>query len=75
MKFQQYLSALVNDNSAISPRTRAANLAGVRGKGTSSKPVAKRARIDRSLAETLDKMAESNAEIEKLRIEAGVTMH
>jgi len=58
-----------------SPRTRATNLVGSCNKGTSSKPIAKRARIDRSWMDTLDKMVESSAEIEKLRTEAFVTMY
>ena len=57
-----------------SPRTCVANLADVRGKATSSIP-SKRARIDRSLMETLDRLVDSNAEIECLRIEASLTMH
>ena len=51
-----------------------ANLVGCRGKGTSSQP-SKRPTIERNLMETLDKMADSIAEIEKLRIEATLTMH
>ena len=62
------------ESTGSSPRTRAANLAGVRGKATSSTP-SKRARVDRSLMETLDRLVDSIAEIERLRIEASLTMH
>ena len=57
-----------------SPRTRAANLAGIREKGTSSQP-AKKPKIDRNLMDALDSMTKSNTEIEKLRIEATMAMH
>ena len=57
-----------------SPRTRTANLIGCCGKGISSKPT-KRAKVDRNLMEALDKLADSMAEIEKLRIETTLTMH
>ena len=62
------------ESSGSSPRTRAANLLGCRGKGTSSQP-AKRPKIERNLMDTLDRLADSTAEIEKLRIEAALTMH
>ena len=62
------------DSIGSSPRTRAANLVGCRGKGTSSQP-AKRPKVERNLMETLDRMADSRAEIEKLRIEAALTVH
>ena len=62
------------ESTGSSPRTRVANLAGVCGKATSSTP-SKRARVDRSLMETLDRLVDSNAEIERLRIEASLTMH
>ena len=57
-----------------SPRTRAANLASVDWKGTSSQP-AKKPKIDRNLMDALDRMTESNTKIEKLRIEATMAMH
>ena len=57
-----------------SPRTCAPNLAGVRGKATSS-TLSKRAQVDRSLMETLNRLIDSNAKIERLRIEASLTMH
>ena len=56
------------------PRTRATNLIGVSGKGTNSTP-SKRARVDRNLMESLDRLADSTAEIERLRIEVALTMH
>jgi hypothetical protein len=56
------------------PRTRAANLVGVSGKGTNSRP-SKRAKVDRNLMNSLDRLADSTAEIERLRIEATLTMH
>ena len=62
------------DSIRSSPRTWAANLVGCCGKGTSSQP-SKRPRIERNLMETLDRMADSIVEIEKLRIEAALTMH
>jgi hypothetical protein len=55
-------------------RTRAANLVGVSGKDTNSTPF-KRARVDRNLMDTLDRLADSTAEIERLRIEVALTMH
>lgn len=51
----------------------AANLLGCRGQGTSS--TAKRARVDRDLMDTLNRMSESTATIEKMRIEAVLSMH
>jgi len=50
--------------ASTSPRTRAANLVGCRGQGTSSS--AKRARVDRDLMDTLNRMSESTATIEKM---------
>ena len=47
---------------------------GCRGKGTSSQP-SKRPKVERNLMETLDRMADSTAEIEKLRIEAALSVH
>ena len=61
-------------STGTNPRTRAANLAGVRRKGTSSQP-SNKAKTDRNLMDALDRMTESNTEIEKLRIEATMTMH
>ena len=61
-------------STSSSPRTHAANLAGVRGKGTSSQ-LAKKPRIERNLMDALDRMIESNTKIEKLRIEATIAMH
>ena len=43
-------------------------------KGTNSTP-AKRARVDRNLMDSLDRLADSTAEIERLRIEVVLTMH
>ena len=63
-----------HESTGSSPRTRAANLIGCRGKGISSKP-AKRATIDYNLMDALDRLADSSAEIEKLQIEANLTMH
>ena len=57
-----------------SPRTYVANLPGVCGKATSSTP-SKRARVDRGLKETLDRLVDSNAEIEHFRIDASLTIH
>ena len=62
------------DSTGSSPRTRATNLVGCRGKGTFSQP-SKRPKVERNLMETLDRMANSTAEIEKLRIEAALTVH
>ena len=59
--------------ASTSPRTRVANLVGCRGQGTSS--TAKRARVDRDLMDTLNRMSESTATIEKMRIEAALSMH
>ena len=53
------------DSTGSSPHTRATNLVGCRGKGTSSQP-AKRPKVERNLMETLDRMADSTAEIEKV---------
>ena len=61
-------------STGISPRTRAANLAGVRGKGTSSQPT-KKTKTDGNLMDALDRMTESNTKIEKLRIESSMAMH
>jgi len=61
-------------STSTSPQTCVANLVGCCGKGTSSK-LAKRAKIDRNLMDALDKLADFSAEIEKLRIEASLTMH
>ena len=61
-------------STGSSPQTRAANLAGVRGKGTSSQPT-KKPKIERNLMDALDRMTESITEIEKLRIEATMAMH
>jgi hypothetical protein len=56
------------------PRTRAANLVGVSGKDTNSTP-SKRAKVDWNLMNSLDRLTDSTAEIERLRIEAALTMH
>ena len=56
------------------PRTRAANLVSVSWKATNSTP-SKRARVDKNLMDTLDRLADSTAEIERFRIEAALTMH
>ena len=61
-------------STGTSPQMRAANLAGVHGKGTSSQPN-KKAKSDRNLMDALDRMTESNTEIEKLRIESSMTMY
>ena len=61
-------------STGTSLRTRAANLASVRGKCTSSQPT-KKTKTDRNLMDALDRMIESNTEIEKLRIEATMAMH
>ena len=58
---------------ASSPRTRAANLVGCRGQGTSC--TAKRPRVDRDLMDILNHMSESTTTIEKRHIEAALTMH
>ena len=52
-------------STGTSPRTRAANLVGVRGKGTSSQPN-KKAKSDRNLMDAFDRMTESNTEIEMM---------
>jgi hypothetical protein len=44
------------------------------GKGTNS-TLAKWARIDRNLMDSFNRVANSTPEIERLRIEAGLTMH
>ena len=64
----------VQQSHGTTPRIRAANLVGVSEKGTNSTP-SKRARIDRNLMDTLDRLADSTAEIERLRIEVTITMH
>ena len=61
-------------STGTSPRTRATNLVGVRGKGISFQPN-KRAKSHRNLMDALDRMTESNTEIEKLRIESSMAMH
>ena len=61
-------------STGSSPQTHASNLAGIHGKGTSSQP-AKKPKIERNLMDALDRMTESNIEIEKLRIEATIAMH
>jgi hypothetical protein len=53
---------------------RASNLVGVSGKCTNSIP-SKRARVHRNLMDSLDRLADSTAEIKRLRIEAVLTMH
>ena len=58
---------------ASSPRTRAANLVGCRGQGTSC--TTKRPRVDRDLMDILNHMSESTTTIEKRHIEAALTMH
>ena len=63
-----------HESTGSSPRTRATNLIGCRGKRTSSKPT-KRAKVVRNLMEALEKLADSTAEIEKLMIETALTMH
>ena len=63
-----------HESTGSSPRTRAANLVGCRGKGASSKPN-KRAKVDRNLMDTLDRLVDSTTEIDKLRIEASLTVH
>ena len=62
------------NSTGSSPRTRATNLVGCRGKGTSSQP-SKMPKVELNLMETLDRMADSTAEIEKLRIETALTVH
>ena len=61
-------------STGSNPRTCAANLACVRGKGTSFQP-AKKPRIERNLMDALDKMTQFTIEIEKLRIEATMAMY
>ena len=60
-------------STGSSPQTCAANLAGIRGKRTSSQP-AKKPKIERNLMDALDRMTKSNTEIEKLRIETTMVM-
>ena len=60
--------------STGSPRMHATNLAGVRGKGTSSQP-AKKPRIERNLMDALDRMTKSTTKKKKFRIEATMAMH
>ena len=62
------------DSTGSSPRTWAANSIGCRGKGISSQP-SKRPKIEGNLMETLDRMVDSTTEIEKLRIEATLTIY
>ena len=50
------------------------NLVGVSGKGTNSTP-SKWTRVDRNLMDSLDRLADSTVEIERLRIKAALTMH
>ena len=61
-------------STGTSLQTCAANLVGVREKGTSSQP-AKKDKTDRNLMDALDRMIESNTKIGKLRIEATIAMH
>ena len=63
-----------HESTGSSPQTRVANLVGCRDKGTFSKPN-KRAKVDRNLMDTLDRLVDSTTEIEKLRIEASLTVH
>ena len=58
-----------HESSANSLRTHVANLRGVRGKGTSSRP-AKKSKVDRGLTGALDRLTESNMRIEERRIES-----
>ena len=67
-------ASTTRDSTGSSPRTRASNLVACRGKGTSSQP-SKRPKVEQNLMETLDRMADSTTEIEKLRIEAALTIH
>ena len=71
--FAGYGNVETRSTASISPRTRAADLVGCRGQGTSS--IAKRPCVDRDLMDTLNRMAESTATIEKMRIEAALAMH
>lgn len=68
------VGATAGPSGPPSPRTRAANLPGVRGKGTSGAPapraMARRAMVDTGVIDALDRMSESQQTIEKLRIEA-----
>ena len=63
-----------HESTRSNPRIHAANLVGCLGKGTSSKPN-KRTKVDRNLMDTLDRLADSTTEIEKLTIEASLTVH
>ena len=67
-------ASTTRDSTRNSPRTRTTNLVGCRGKGTSSQP-SKRPKVEQNLMETLDRMADSTTKIEKLRIEAALTIH
>ena len=71
--FAGYGNVETRSTASISPHTRAADLVGCRGQCTSS--IAKRLRVDRDLMDTLNRMAESTATIEKMRIEAALAMH
>ena len=61
-------------STGSSPQTRATNLVGVCGKGTSSQPT-KKPRIERNLMDAIDRMTESTTKIENLRIDATMAMH
>ena len=71
--FACYGNAKTRSIASTSPRTCATNLVGCRGQGTVS--TAKHPRVDRDLMDTLNRMAESTATIEKMRIEAALAMH
>ena len=71
--FAGYGNAETRSTASTSPRTCATNLVGCRGQGTVS--TAKHPRVDRDLMDTLNRMAESTATIEKMRIEAALAMH
>ena len=66
-------NAETRSTASTSPRTRAANLVGCRGQGTSS--TAKRPHVHRDLMDTLNRMDESTATIENMCIEVALAMH
>ena len=70
--FAGYGHVETRSTASTSPRTRATNLVGCRGQGTSS--TTKRPRVDRDLMDTLNRMAESTTIIEKMRIETTLAM-
>lgn len=67
-------SATCVESTGSSPCTQTVNLGSCRSKGTTLKP-RKRPRVERDLMAAIDKLSDSSAEIEKLRIEASLTMH